>query len=147
MIFEIRPVKDIGKESFYLYDHYLGKDKSRNMFICSADKLYRTEVVLDGKIITGSWLKQVQLVKRKKAHIIYRLTERGESLLRTIFDTYGDFDFALIEEIEGRSKLFNCITISDISNDMLLSLGTTTSVVLKNRGLNANFWTNNQSQR
>ena len=131
MIFEIRPVKVIGKESFYLDSYYLGKDKSKNMFICSADKLYRSEVVLDGKISTESWSKQVRLIKHKKAHIVYRLTEKGAFFLKSIFDKFGDFDLTFIEEMGEHALLSNCITISDISTDMVLYLGTNTSIILR----------------
>lgn len=98
-IFKINPIKDISKLSFYFDDHYLGKDKARNVFIRSADNLYKTEVILDGKVVEASWQKQIQLIKRKKAHIVYRLTEKSEGFLKAAYDNFGIFNLSIIEEL------------------------------------------------
>ena len=54
MIIEIKPHKPIGKNSLYFNGHYLGKNKERNAFICTAGEICRSEAVIDNEKINGS---------------------------------------------------------------------------------------------
>lgn len=130
MIIEIKPHKPIGKNSLYFNGHYLGKNNERNAFICAAHEICSSEVVIDNEKINGSWLQQVQKIKRNKNAIVnYLLTKEGNDLLQSVFDKFGAFDLAFFEDNEEAAEVSSHVSINDLRENMLLNINTTISVL------------------
>lgn len=85
MIIEIKPHKHIGKNSLYFKGHYLGKNNKRNAFICAADEICSSEVVIDNEKINGSWLQQAQKIKRNKNAVVNYLLTKKEAISFSLF--------------------------------------------------------------
>lgn len=129
MIIEIKPHKHIGKNSLYFKGHYLGKNNKRNAFICAADEICSSEVVIDNEKINGSWLQQAQKIKRNKNVVVnYLLTKEGSDFLQSVFDKFGAFELAFFEDNEEAAKVSSHVSINDLKENMLLNINTTISV-------------------
>lgn len=129
MIIEIKPHKHIGKNSLYFKGHYLGKNNNRNAFICAADEICSSEVVIDNEKINGSWLQQAQKIKRNKNAVVnYLLTKEGSDFLQSVFDKFGAFELAFFEDNEEAAKVSSHVSINDLKENMLLNIHTTISV-------------------
>lgn len=61
------------------------------------------------------------------------MTDEGEALLKNVFTTFGEFSFLFVEEIGDWPKVTAQIGIDDISEDMMLTLGSVTSVTLTSK--------------
>lgn len=129
MIFEIKPHKLVDKTSLYFNGHYLGKNNKRNVFICTADEICKSEVVIDNEKINGSWLQQVQKIKRNKNAVVnYLLTKEGSDFFQSVFDKFGSFELAFFEDSEEAAKVSSQVSINDLKENMLLTINTTISV-------------------
>ncbi len=130
MIIEIKPHKPIGKNSLYFNGHYLGKNKERNAFICTAGEICRTETIIDNEKINGSWLQQVQkIIRNKDAIVNYLLTKEGSDLLHSVFDKFGSFELAFFEDTEEAAEVCSHVSINEVKENMLLNINTTISVI------------------
>ena len=129
MIIEIKPHKPIGKTSLYLNRHYVGKDNKANVFICAAHEICRSEAVIDNEKINGSWLQQVQKIKRNKNAVVnYLLTKEGSYFLQSVFDKFGSFELAFFEDNKEAEEVSSHVSINDLRENMLLNINTTISV-------------------
>lgn len=132
MLFVITPLADIGKHSFRVANHYLGKDKKDNSLISWAWEISDAKMWVDGECIDqsmpkGKLRKIHQSIHRGKvSYVEHRyLNEAGVALLLDVFDKLGVFKFAIHKDDELPSPNLQSLDISDIKSGLLLSCDAT----------------------
>ncbi len=126
MIVEITPLQDIGKVSFRIANHYLGKDKKRNTFIVSASELIDGHLVYnDGSKFVGSEAQSIRLYNKKQLKSEDWLIEKGVQLLQEIFLALGDFYLTVFECDQAPSNNYRKININDVKMNMPIIIGET----------------------
>lgn len=128
MLFEIKPLKPIGTHSFWLANHYLGKDKKDNILISWAREISDVNLFVDGVLIDNSLTKRelrkihLKIQRGQVKYIASRyLNQAGVVLLHDVFDRLGAFQFSIYDDDKLPSSNVQFIDISDIKENLILS--------------------------
>lgn len=132
MFFTVVPFLDIGKNSFRISDHYLGKDKQKNSLISWAWKIAYHKTIMNGEFLDDSLPKNelrkiYNKVQRGKIQVIenWYLNKEGKLLLHNIFDRLGCFKFSIYEDDKEPATTIQFIDINNIKELLLLSFDVT----------------------